>query len=389
MRWPLVCFLVAMTSAVTIADEPSTGVQDYLHRGDLANGELELQSKLERHPDDDQTRFALGMLQMARAVERLGQSLYFYGIRSEFASSPVLRLPVPENPDPSPITYIAFRRLFDDFYRDLATVEETLSKIKDDNVRLPLKLAAIHLDLTADGEPSERFEDVLKRILRSDLAFLAENQEFLVQFDRGDAAWMQAYCHLMMAVIDVYLSFDTQQFFNAMAERQFPKVIATHAGNPDNGNVIVKITEKRRLARFRRHMIEVVRLNHDTWKYIRAETDDDHEWLPNAKQERGVLGLPVQDEMIDAWLAMVDEFKALLDGDRTLFKAFWGHAGKGLDLHQLLENPPSTLTIDLEFFKELPEQYFSDAQEINLGVFLRVSSMMQNTTGVGYAAWFN
>ena len=45
----------------------------------------------------------------------------------------------------------------------------------------------------------------------------------------------------------------------------------------------------------------------------KAETDDDHEWLPNPKQ-KGALGLPVRDEMIDAWLAMMAELEVLLNG---------------------------------------------------------------------------
>lgn len=389
MRWFLGCLMIVVGSACSSADEPTLRVQDYLNRGDLANGELEFQATLKLHPDDDQARFSLAMLQLAQSVERLGQSLYRYGTRSEVASMPVLRLPVPENPDPAPISYIAFRRLFDDFYRDLARVEETLAEIEDQEVQLPLKLAGIHLDITADGDPSERFDDLLKRIVRSDFSFLDENPEFLVRFDRGDVAWLQAYCHLTMAVIDVFLSVDGSPYFNEMAQRQFPKSIATKTAESDRGRNQLDVLEGRRLERFRQHMIDVVRLNHETWKYIRAETDDDHEWLPNANQERGVLGLPVKDEMIDAWLAMMDEFKALLDGERAMFKSFWGRNGKGLNLKALLEDPPAGFQVDLEFLKKLPDQYYSDEKEFDVAVCFRVFVMMQNTTGVGYAAWFN
>ena len=393
MRSVVVCIAVVMTSVWSRADEPRWIFQDYLNRGDLTNGELELQAVLESHPGDDQIRFALGMLRMARSVERLGQSLYRYGIRSEMAATPILRLPVPANPDPAPISYVSFRRLFEDFYRDLELVESTLATIQDDDVHLPLKLAGIHLDLTADGDPSERFGDLLTQILRNEPSFLDQNPEFLVRFDRGDVAWMRAYCHLLMALSDVYLSFDTKPYFESTAERQFAKVIRSEHAESDEAldadQTCCAVQQPRRLGHFRRHMIEVVRLNHETWDHIRAESDDDHEWLPNANQKQGVLGLPVQDEMIDAWLAMADEAKALLEGERAFLKIFFNKAGKGIDLKVFLEDPPDRILLSVDYVQDLPDRYFTDAQDINLGAFIRVFSMLQNTTGVGYAAWFN
>jgi hypothetical protein len=109
-----------------------------------------------------------------------------------------------------------------------------------------------------------------------------------------------------------------------------------------------------------KQLLKVAELNRETWKHVRAETDDDHEWLPNPRQE-GVLGLPVRNEMIDAWLAMMAELEALLDGKRTLPGVLnIGKNGKGLNLKTLLDDPPEKFTLDSEFFRGLPEKYFSD-----------------------------
>src|SRR5229473_1837882 len=107
----------------------------------------------------------------------------------------------------------------------------------------------------------------------------------------------------------------------------------------------VKVKEPARLGRYRKHLRRVAELNRETWKHIRAETDDDHEWLPNSKQN-GVLGLPVREEMIDGWLAMIAELEALLDGKRTFPRIFgFEKNGKGLNLKKLFEHPPEKFVL--------------------------------------------
>src|SRR5262249_14641758 len=152
---------------------------------------------------------------------------------------------------------------------------------------------------------------------------LKSNPDFLVCFDRGDVAWLRAYCHLLMGMLDFYLTFDTEQLFNLSADELFAKPEDRfRGGDAERLREMadawqgIAVQEPGRLSRFRKHLIKVAELNRETWKHIRAETDDDHEWLPNPKQ-KGVLGLPVQDRMIDAWLEMVAEVEALFEGKRT------------------------------------------------------------------------
>ena len=140
MRWMAIGTVVfGLTTTLNAADPPL--VEKYLHSGDLANGEQALEAALAVAPMDDQIRFGLGVLQFVRGVERLGQSLHEYGVKSENTDIPFLRLPVPENPDPAPINYTAFRRVLDDFVRDLSVAEATLADVNNDEVKLPLRLA--------------------------------------------------------------------------------------------------------------------------------------------------------------------------------------------------------------------------------------------------------
>jgi hypothetical protein len=371
--------------------------EKYLHSGELAKGEKALEATLRSDPGDDRTRFGLGVLRFVRGVERLGQSLHKYGARSENTDIPFLRLPVPANPDPAPITYADLRRLLDDFRRDLAAAEATLAGVKDDHVKLPLRLAPVRLDLRGDGKATDRFTDVLKKIMRQQqFSFLRDNPDFLVCFDRGDVAWLRAYCHLLMGMLDFYLAFDTEPFFDRSAAELFAKPKRRPPGKDDEAKQnrgepgrVIPVKEPARLGRFRRHFLKVAELNRETWKHIRAETDDDHEWLPNPRQ-KGVLGLPVREEMIDAWLAMVAELEALLDGKRTLPRTFVEKNGKGLNLKTLFDDPPKPFVLDDSFPRDLPERYFSDEKEVDTGVLIRVYQVFsRDTTAVAYAAWFN
>ena len=83
----------------------------------------------------------------------------------------------------------------------------------------------------------------------------------------------------------------------------------------------VKFSDPKRLSQFRYHLVQVCKLNRETWRYIRAETDDDYEWLPNTKQ-KGVFNMPVREDMISNWLSMMDELESLLEG-KTLIPMDW------------------------------------------------------------------
>jgi hypothetical protein len=399
MRFMTAAIGVLTFSANLGAAEPPL-VEKYLHSGELARGEQALETALADSPKDDQLRFGLGVLQFFRGVERLGQSLHEYGAKSENTNVPFLRLPVPKNPDPDRVTYAAFRRVLDEFHHDLSTAEATLTGVTDDKVKLPLRLAAVRLDLVGDGKANGKLMDILKKIMRREqFEFLKSNPDFLVCFDRGDVAWLRAYCHVLMAMLDFYLAFDMEQSFDLSADELFAKPKKSFKGQEDErdrkweeARKLIAVKEPARLGRFRKHLIKVAELNRETWKHIRAETDDDHEWLPNPKQ-KGVLGLPVRDEMIDGWLAMVAEMEALFEGNRVFPKTgLFGCSknGKGLNLKTLLDDPPENFTLDGDFPENLPDKYWSEGKDVDLGVLFRLSRIFEDpTSAAGYAAWFN
>jgi hypothetical protein len=297
-----------------------------------------------------------------RAVEHLGQSLYRFGLRSEVGQRlniPFARLPIPTNPKPEKITYADVRKIAQNFIDDLARAEATLAAIQDEQVKLPLRVGLVRLDLKGDGEASESLVTLAARILGGP-ANVFRDQEVLVVFDRGDVAWMRGYCHLLMALAEIGLAYDGQELFDSTAHvffarpktpHKFLKTLKSEGGGGiwDLGGVDIvdviagihllrmPIKEKSRMKTALVHLEKVVALGKESWRFILAETDDDHEWIPNPKQ-KGALNIRVTQQMVDRWLDFLDESEALLAGKRLV--PFWRGAEKrGVNLRRVFTEP--------------------------------------------------
>ena len=398
MRYLTIALVLFVVGQAYAAPEARPLAEKYLLTGELVKGQQELERALAVAPKDDQIRFGLGVLQFVRGVERLAQSFHEYGLKSEHQNAPFLRLPVPHNPEPAVVRYEDVRRILDDFRRDLMDAEEVLAGVTDDRVSLPLHLAEVHLDLDGDGKASDRFLDILTKMMRQNFDFLKDNPSFLVRFDRGDVAWLRAYCHLLSGMLDIFLAFDTKAEFELWGDTGFAKPKVVFVGTEEErmkksleANRIPRIIEPVRLSRFRTHLIKVAELNRETWRHIRTETDNDYEWLPNPKQ-KSVLRMPVRDEMIDAWLAAVGELEALLDGKKLMFTVgTFGKAemGVGINMKKLLEDPPADFDLNKIIERGPDEKYLEKGEFIDIFVLFRAFQMFDNPSAMGYMAWFN
>jgi hypothetical protein len=383
--------LLGLSARLSAADPPL--VEKYLHSGELARGEQALTVALDNNPQDDQIRFGLGVLQFTRAVERLGQALHQYGASSDRTRVPFLRIPVPKNDNPHTISYETLGRVFDVFIADLDRAERTLAGVKDEKVKLPLRLAGVQLDLTGGGKPTDKFLDILIKLNGGRFEFLKGNKEFLVCFDRGDVAWLRAYCHLLSAMLEGYRALDLEADFVDRMKDVFPKVEPT---KKKLDNDVLVIADAPRLGRFRKHLVAVCELNRETWKFIRAETDDDHEWLPHPKQ-KGVIGLPVRNEMIDRWLEMVDQLEGLLKGEKVFPSWILGLGnikteGKGLNLKTLLDDPPPSISSRKLQEDGIDAKYLEakgNKKEFDVNALFAVWNLFSGPLGVAYMTWFN
>jgi hypothetical protein len=388
------------------APEPPLA-EKYLHAGQFANGERILLAELARKPKDDRLRFGLGMVQFVRAIERLGQSLYRYGVRSDRGQRmnlPFLRLPVPTNPSPEPLTHTAARQILLDLVADLQKAEATLAAVADEQVKLPLCLGPIRLDFAGRGQTEDRLATILSRYLgeRS-----VPNNDLLVVFDRGDVAWLRGYCHLLMALSEIALGYDGQELFDCTAHLFFARAESPHkfltegqrgprifdvGDGVDLIDVItfihlvrMPVQEPARLKAALRHLEQMLALSRESWKFILAETDDDHEWIPNPRQ-KGVLGVPVRQEMVNGWLEFLEETEALLAGKRLI--PFWrGDPSRGINLRRVFTEPrPFDLVLWIQGSAATP--YLEKGPLTKPEVWARLQRVFGGEF-IGFAIWFN
>ncbi|MFO0809943.1 MAG: hypothetical protein U0746_15080 [Gemmataceae bacterium] len=407
-------WLTALVGVAWLGVMPSSAaepplVEQYLHGGKFADGEKALVLAIRDNPKDDQARFGLGVLQFVRAVEHLGQSLHRYGLRSDRGQAmnvPFLRLPVPPNAKPELIGYADFRKVFQDLVDDLRKAEATLAEVHGDEIRLPLRVGLIRLDLTGGGTAGDRFETIVSRYMgRAGNA--AKDSDWLVVFDRGDVAWLRGYCHLLMALSEVILAHDGQELFDCTAHLFFGKPRTHHtfltalpereAGpfNIEGLNIVdliafvhlirLPVKETDRMKSALTHLERMLALSKESWKYILAEKDDDHEWLPNPNQ-KGVLGVPIRREMIDRWLGAVDEAEAVLAGKRLV--PFWrGTEKRGINLRRVFTEPRA---LDLVLWVQgtAATPYLEEGPLTQPAVWDQLLRVFGGDF-IGFAAWFN
>jgi hypothetical protein len=395
------------TAQISHAAEPL--VEKYLHAGEFAQGEKALQAALASNPNDDQVRFGLGTLQFIRGVERLGQSLYRYGLRSELGrqlSVPFLRLPVPTNPEPQALTYPIARGIVQQLIDDLRQAEATLAGVKDESVKLPLRLGPVRLNFTGTDKAGTSFGALLSRYMGNGRKF-ESNPDLLVVFDRGDVAWLRGYCHLLMALAEITLAHDGQELFDCTAHIFFARVDTPHkflleAQKPEPGllglgNVSIldvvalvhlvrlPVREPERLKAALSHLEKMFALSKESWKFILAETDDDHEWIPNPHQT-GVLGVPVRAEMIESWLKFADEMEAILAGKR-LIPLWRGTEARGINLRRVFTEP-RTLDLVLWVQGTAATSYLEKGELTRPEVWHQLMRVFGGEF-IGFAIWFN
>lgn len=391
------------TAAPAQSPAQAPDVDAILNSGKLDAGIDELSRFVGQNADNDRARLELGTLRFLRAVERLGQGLHRYGLadRSIWIENmiPILRLPVPDNPNPEELTYEASRQILITFINDLAEAEKTLSNVDDPAVKMPLHVTDIRLNFGSQQDEAVPLQQILTnmRAVRGD-------RDLFVVFDHGDAIWLRGYCHVLSALCEFVLAHDGQELFDSVAHLFFKKVKSPYpflqvgrrvfviAENFDIADMIAMIhlirmpvKEPERMRASLAHMQEVLKLSGQSWKSILDETDDDHEWLPNPKQ-KGELGIPVSKEMIDGWLLAADEGSAVLRGEKLV--PFWrGDSNQGVNVRRVFTEPTN-------FDLVLWIQGTAAAPYLEKGTITRPevwANMQQAFRGnfLPFAVWFN
>lgn len=362
-------------------------------------------------------RFGQGALLFARAVERYGQSQYRHGFRLPSSSRgllPFLRMPVPDNPSPEPLSYEAQRATLAAFLADLDAAAAALAQVKGET-KITIDLNAVRLDLTATGDPAKGMSlgDVLRGMrggARPQAAGTPQPAagEWLVGFDTADALWLQGYANLLAAGVEFALAHDWRESFAILAPRFYPRVEGaalplSRDADPTIARVIIAddreiadfvafahsirwpVVEPARMAKARERLLACVALSRASWKAILAETDDEHEWVPSPRQKNAAVTFaPVTQTQVDGWLAALDDFEAALQGRKLV-----GHwrLRQGFDLSKVFTEPrPFDLVLWMTGHAAAP--YLREGPTLSQDAWRRWNAML-NGNFLGYAVWFN
>jgi hypothetical protein len=403
-------FSGVMAAAAVAETGTAQLVREHLRGGQLEELRKDLADRLVQAPADDELRFGLGATQFLIAIEHMSQFMYRHGLeqpRGLQGAVPFLRFPLPLNPAPEPLTYEKTRGFFMASLSDLAAAQVTLAGMGSGDVKLPVAIGLVRLDLDGDGTASE--EETLWRVFDSTLGggnITAQDAEaFVVVLDRGDAAWLRGYTHLLSALLEFPLAHDWQQGFDASFHMFFPRAGLPNAildatpsnlfGDPSAASFADLIafihlmhwpvTEPKRMEAVLGHLESVVALSRESWKFILAETDDEAEWIPNPRQTKSVLpGVPVTQETVDGWLLFLGEFDALLTGRKLI--PHW-RLEKGINLRRVFAEPRTfDPVLWMQGSAALP--YLEDGELTSSDTWSRIMGLLQGNF-LGYAIWFN
>jgi hypothetical protein len=379
-----------------------------LAAGRLAHAAATLEEHLRDASADDTARFMLGAVQFLQAAERLGQSLYRHGLNPapEVFSVPFFRLPVPYNANPEPLAYDQARAMIRQFADDLAVAEATLAQVDDPAVQLPLAIGQIRLDLNGDGAASDA--ETLWQLYRqiSQAPDLPPDQValFVIDFDGSDAPWLRGYSHLLMALGDIFLAHDWHEGFDHSFHSLFPRAnlpfqaLTDKSTRSDYARDVDEIAdfiafihlihwpvqEPDRMASALHHLQSVVDLSRENWRRILAETDNGREWLPNPRQTGAIQGLAVTQPRIDAWMLFLDEFGAMLKGEKLM--PHWRLA-QGVNLRRVFLEPRLfDLVLWIQGSGALP--YVEPGPISKAETWENILTLMEGDFFT-YAAWFN
>ncbi len=379
-----------------------------LRSGRIADAQQAATERLAEAPDDPQAKFALGAAQFLGAVEAFGHGLYSYGLisgpqeDSAMAEMPFLRLPIPHNPHPQPMTYDGLRRLIQQFGSDLALSEETLASVPDGPVALPLDAGEIRFDFAGSGSESDR---PTLAIALSAITGVPPEKLGVIEFDEGDVPWLEGYAHLLQGLTDFLLAHDFSRSVDLTFHDLFPYSELTSAplraaaqeqrlivaaigdeactmpdwyweraygeGDPgftseekarietaqacgraqsalwasSIGDLVAfvhlfdwPVVEPERMKSSRLHLLDMIALSRESWRLIVAETDDNHEWLPSPPQTSPFKNMQVTEQRLEAWSGFLDEAEGVLQGN--LLIPHWRFPNdRGLNIRRIFDEP--------------------------------------------------
>jgi len=387
------------------ADDAVAVVQEHLYAGTLKAGEAALADIVAKNGSDANAKFGLGLIRFSRAVERLAQSLHRYGLRApQGINMPFVRMPVPENATPDVLTYEGFRAVLQDFATDLQSADAVLAEIGEAPVKLPIDLSRVRIDMAGNGAVGDD-ERLMSLFGSMEPGAAANPGDFLAVLDRGDVFWLRGYCHLIMASTEWFLAHDFKDLFEEEFGLFFPRAGIRDSFTRDEDRertgytgfdiqiadaisivhlIHWPVAEAERMLRARDHLLQMIAMSRLSWKAILTRSDSDRHWIPGPGQTGVLRGFDVTGERVVAWLAVLDDAEAALEGRKLV--PHWRFS-KGINLKRVFTEPK---TFDLVLWLAGPgvRPFLETGEVISSQSWDQITRAF-NGDFLTYAFWFN
>lgn len=442
---------------------PAMGQEAFTKRFDvllsqsrIAEARSLAESRIAAAPDDAEARFALGVAEFLNAVEGLGQGLYRYGLHGEPSGTGILsqmmflRIPVPPNPSPQPVTPEGLRQVLTKFDDNLAMADADLAKVPPGPVTLPIDIASIGLDLNGNGkvDPGERLISILGAIGRMRGA-VPQDLSMPIHFDESDVPWLRGYANLLMGVTDMLLAYDwsaevnltfhnlfpgtelpssplrdeTQRWVDVLNQTGFDNCYALSpyaslnrydpSKEPERYRQFLACQQTRTALEFggiadfvgfvhlirwplvdanrmrsaRQHFLNMIAFSRESWKLILAETDNNHEWIPGPNQKGPFPRMRVDQSVVTGWLGFIDNLKQVLNGELLL--PHWRFKrDRGLDVKKFFDSPPRTLDLVMLIQGSAAIPYIKKGPIAQDSTLDNAFTLLESGF-LGYFFWFN
>ena len=408
---PLAVLALPIDARADIHDAAAAALSaDTVAARDMALAELDAAKA-----GDPLAAYAAGSVQFFVALEKLAAGLHRHGFDSpQSFMLPLMRLPVPSNPNPEPLTYDGFRQVLADFREAMAQSAATLAAVPagaDIGLEVDLRKLGIDLDEDSKITPQESAAAIMAALSNSS-GDAPDATPLVFRFDRADGYWLQGYANFLMAQADFWLAHDFRQAFDESFHMLFPK-----AGLPmqdalvplDDGSgsgsmfasewriadfvslihlVNWQVAEPERRKAARAELLEMIRLSREDWKAIRAETDNDKEWLPGPQQTgiHPLTGLEVTENEVQAWHAALQMAEDLLEGRKLL--PHFRFADKGINMKRFFEEPkPFDLVLSISGPGVVP--YLEQGPMLTSEEWWALQNQFGGSGFVTFALWFN
>lgn len=400
-----ISFLLAYEACSTEA-EATTKLTSFLDTGRFSEGEQFFQKQLAAAPQDQTIRASLGVVQFLHALEIAVQDMYRYGTHTQRRVGFLIELPNSVNPAPDEIGYEDARSVLERLLEGVLKAERTLAEFKPANIKLPIDVTTIRVDIDRDGKisESENFLPVLARMINGRRQINTEKIPSLVfAFDDADVYWLRGYLNVLSGSLNVMLAYDWKEAFERTAHLVFLKPKTPHTfllKESDKSGFSVnqfldviafihllnfEVKEPERMKAALKHFEDVISISRQTWKQIRQETDNDREWLPGPNQTSVLLSNRVGGRMGDDWEQVLDRVELVIQGKELL--PFW----RGVDNGDLFSigRPNREVQFNPELGINL-RKVFTDPQRLDFIMVMQGTGMtpfLEKGKLVDFKAW--